>query len=89
MKSIEHRWRLLKLAFTILHRKQPLGVGLRNQCWAGLAIEKAKEHSALTTEYYGISFREMRNKIAKNNLTIPPKRNHVMAVRTILMSISK
>ncbi len=73
--------RLLKLSKMIDSREAPLGVGLKNQCWAGIAWEVASAHQARVTEYFGISFREMRDAIKGNNQCEPVRRNATMSAR--------
>lgn len=73
------RHHLNQLADSIRARNAPLGVGLRNQCWAGVAIDRAREEGVPATEYFGLSFSEIKHAIKINNLTPEPERNRVMA----------
>lgn len=73
------RHHLNQLADSIRTRNTPLGVGLRNQCWAGVAIGRAREEGIPATEYFGLSFSEIKRAIKINNLTPEPERNRVMA----------
>lgn len=83
MKTAEQKRHLLDLAETIKKRVKALGVGLHNQCWAGLAIEIAKSHGETTTTYFGMSIHQMKPEINKNNAQPESLRNETMYLRTI------
>lgn len=82
-KSAHQRKNLLTLADTIAARKAPLGVGLKSECWAGVAISLANKKGSKTTEFYGLSMREIMNLVKENNLTPITIRNEVMIDRTL------
>lgn len=75
--------RLEFLASTIENRSEPLGVGLKRECWAGVAYSIARAHGERVTDYYGISSREMKDAIKENNQSSPERRNGVMRTRTL------
>lgn len=87
-RSTSQRVRLLELAGRVALRRDPLGIGLRNQCWGGIAVAIAKEHGWRASDYYGISFRELRDYIKDNNLTPCEKRNRHMAMRTLRLALT-
>ena len=87
-RSLVQRRRLINLAVTILKREKPLGVGLRNECWAGLAIEVARQRRFKSTEYYGISMSQGRKDLKLNNRLPPAIRNFVMAGSTIVRALT-
>ena len=82
-KSTQQRDHLLTLADTIAARQSPLGVGLKKECWAGVAITLANQHGANASEFYGLSMREIINDVKENNLTPIAIRNQVMLDRTL------
>jgi len=77
---------LIKLADTIRNRKQPLGVGLRNECWAGIAIMQGREANCKATAYFGISFSEIKRGIKKNNAAPAECRNQLMVDSTLALA---
>ncbi len=85
----QHRDRLLNLAQRIEARPEPLGIGLKHQCWAGLAHAAAAAHGARVTDYFGISFREMKDAIKENNQADASRRNEGMAARTRQFAASR
>ncbi len=87
-KSLAQRKRLLNLAYTIMKEDEPLGVGLKNGCWAGVAVEIARQHNEKMTDYYGLSMREIKDKIKLNNDTPAEKRNLTMIGQTLRMAVS-
>lgn len=82
-RTVTQRFRLMLLASKIGFRSKPLGVGLHNQCWAGVAAEIAKAKGAKTTAYYGVTFREFKDAIKSNNVCRPERRNIRMFLRTL------
>ena len=80
------RERLQLLAATIEQREQPLGVGLKNHCWAGVAYDVASANGARLTDYFGISTREMKAAIKTNNQSDPAARNAVMVRETRVLA---
>lgn len=74
-----HKQNWANLANTIEKRKKPLGVGLRNQCFIGLAIEIANLNNSNFENYYGISIWESRDMIRANNNCLESIRNTTMA----------
>lgn len=82
-KSAHQRENLLMLADTIAARQAPLGVGLKRECWAGVAITLARRQGAKATEFYGLSMREIKNAVKENNQTPAAIRNEVMLDRTL------
>lgn len=87
-KSARQCENLLRLADTIATRKTPLGVGLKNECWAGVAITLANQQGSKTTAFYGLSMREIINDVKENNRTPIAGRNHVMLNRTLRLAAS-
>lgn len=83
MKTAMQKSNLIELATIIQQRDNPLGIGLHNQCWAGLAIEIAKSKNQTTRTYYGLSIHEMKNDININNLLSSENRNETMYKRTL------
>ena len=88
MKTMSQRLNLFNLCLSIMFRKSPLGVGLHNQCWAGLAIEKAREKNVLTVDFYGLSMKQIKKAIKQNNILPPYARNIVMIFKTFIHAIS-
>lgn len=88
MKTQTQRQNLVQLAEIIKSRSTPLGVGLHNQCWAGLAIEIAKENGTITKDYFGLTVSDMKPAINLNNSLPVGVRNKVMANKTIQLSHS-
>lgn len=86
MKTLQQIKNLEALAETIRDRQAPLGVGLHNQCWGGLAIEVAKMHGETTRSFYGMSIHEMKNDINVNNASPKERRNDVMYRRTLAIA---
>lgn len=82
-KSAQQRENLRSLADTIAARETPLGVGLRRECWAGVAINLANQQGSKTSEFYGLSMREIINDVKQNNRTPAAIRNQVMLDRTL------
>jgi hypothetical protein len=82
-KSAHQRENLFTLADTIAARNSPLGVGLKSECWAGVAISLANQQGSKTTEFYGLSMREIMNLVKENNRTPIAIRNEVMIDRTL------
>lgn len=68
-----------ELSQKILNRREPLGVGLKNHCFVGLAIEIAQEQGSTLVNYYGGSTQDWKKKIKINNSTPEHKRNRKMA----------
>jgi hypothetical protein len=83
------RDRLEFLAATIEGRSEPLGVGLKRQCWAGVAHSIAQSEGERLTDYFGISTREMKDAIKDNNLCAPERRNAVMRQATLEMAAAR
>jgi hypothetical protein len=81
--------RLKFLASTIESRSEPLGVGLKRGCWAGVAHSIAQAHGDRLTDYFGISSREMKDAIKDNNQSAPERRNAVMHQRTIELAATR
>ena len=84
--SIRQSMRLINLGFTILIRKRPLGIGLKNECWGGVAATIAKNNELKVTDYYGLSFTDFKLDIMKNNRTNPSIRNIVMGLESIKLA---
>lgn len=82
MRTHQQKARLIRLAEVVETRGEPLGVGLKHQCWAGIAIEMANAEGFESTDYFGLSFRELKQLIKLNNLQYPESRNAVMATET-------
>lgn len=87
-RSLIQRKRLLRLATLIASQREPLGIGLKNGCWAGVAINLARQEGYKATEFYGLSMNEVKTKIKRNKRTPPTLRNAVMAGLTLLKSVS-
>lgn len=88
IKSAQQRDHLLTLADTIATRRSPLGVGLRRECWAGVAITLANQQGANASEFYGLSMREIIDAVKENNRTPVDFRNEVMLDRTLQQAAS-
>jgi hypothetical protein len=82
-KSAIQRKNLFVLANTLATRETPLGIGLRQECWAGVAITEATSRGANATEFYGLTMREIIDAVKENNRTPPTLRNEVMIDRTL------
>lgn len=87
-RNADEQRRLLELASLIAERKTPLGIGLDNECWAGVAISIARTHNVAVTNYYGLSLDEVQQKITLNNQTPPEIRNQVMLGETLNLAFS-
>jgi hypothetical protein len=85
-KSAHQRENLLTLAEIIAQRKAPLGVGLRSECWAGVAITLANQQGSKASEFYGMSMREIIDDVKENNRTPMAIRNEVMLDRTLQLA---
>jgi len=84
MKQTEKQKKnLITLAETVKDRKEPLGIGLKNMCWAGVAIDLANKNNFKTTNFYGISFSELKSCIMSNNLQPQESRNSFMYKKTL------
>jgi hypothetical protein len=81
--------RLNFLAALIDERTEPLGVGLKNQCWAGVAHSIAQSEGARVTDYFGISTREMKDAIKMNNNCAPESRNATMRQVTLEIAATR
>ncbi len=86
--SYIQKLRLLILAWRISFRSRPLGIGLKNQCWGGLAAEIASNKSEKVTDYYGITFSQYKHMINKNNRTNSSFRNFRMTLESIRLAIA-
>jgi hypothetical protein len=82
-KSATQRKNLISLAGTLSRRAEPLGIGLRQQCWAGVAITESMNRHTKATEFYGLSMREIIDAVKENNRTPAVLRNETMIVRTL------
>lgn len=82
-KSITQQQHLLALAEIIAQRQIPLGVGLRSECWAGVAITLANQQGENASEYYGLSMREIVDAVKSNNRAAVSLRNEIMIERTL------
>jgi hypothetical protein len=87
-KSFVQRKRLISLACTIMAKDKPLGVGLKKGCWAGVAVEIARQNNEKMTEYYGLAMNEIKEQIKRNNVAPPEARNRTMIGQTLRMAIS-
>lgn len=72
----EHR---RELADMVAQRGTPLGVGLRNQCFVGLAIEVAKSRDTTLLDYFGGTMSEWKTAIKMNNASSESVRNRTMS----------
>lgn len=77
--STIHSLRLEALAVSIEGRDGPLGIGLKSECWAGVAHQIASAENSRVTDFFGISFAEMKAAIKGNNACAPNLRNNKMA----------
>ena len=82
------KFHLAQLSTRILLRSEPLGIGLHNQCWAGLAIEIAKQKNCLATDYYGLTSKQIKTAVKINNRTPAEMRNQKMFGKTLMMLFS-
>jgi hypothetical protein len=87
-RSMVQRQHLLDLARLIASKAEPLGVGLKKGCWAGVAIHIARQHGSKATDYYGLSTGEIKEKIKLNNATPAPLRNAVMLNATLVIALT-
>lgn len=87
-KSAQQRQNLRSLADAIAAREAPLGVGLRKECWAGVAITLANQRGEHASEFYGMSMREIIDAVKENNRTPAAFRNEVMLDRTLQQAAS-
>lgn len=87
-RTIAQRKNLLNLACRILKDDKPLGVGLKNGCWAGVAIELAREKDSKMTDHYGLTMRQVKYRIKLNNSLHPELRNYVMVGCTLYYAFS-
>ena len=71
--------RMSSLAEQIEGRAAPLGVGLKNQCFAGLAAEIARDAGETVLAHFGGSSAEWKAAIRMNNATPVAQRNDMMA----------
>jgi hypothetical protein len=83
VRSERQRERLVRLADHIARRREPLGVGLKNQCWAGVAIGMAKAEGCTVTDYLGLTSRQVKAAIKLNNRTPADSRNERMLAETL------
>jgi hypothetical protein len=81
--------RLGFLASIIENRSEPLGVGLKRGCWAGVAHSIAQAHGERVTDYFGISSREMKDAIKDNNQSAPERRNAIMRQLTLELAATR
>jgi hypothetical protein len=90
MKTIEEVQRTNWLQFSNLidARKEPLGVGLKNQCFIGLAVEVAKSNNQSLADRFGFSVWELRGDIRDSEQTKRNERNLAMAQRAREIGIS-
>lgn len=86
MYSIKQSFRLAKLGVSVICRTKPLGIGLKNECWGGLAASNAMQNNSKTTTYFGITFQELKDAINKNNRTDPRKRNFIMGLESMKLA---
>src|ERR1700743_3643926 len=87
-KTLQQRQHLLSIGDTLANREDPLGTGLRRECWAGLAITIANSQSANSSEFYGLSMREIIDAVKMNNSIPPAMRNDIMVNRTTQFAAS-
>ncbi len=78
MKTDSQCLNLLKLGIYVISHRERLGVGLRNRCYAGVAIEEARKSGTTVAQYYGIGLNQLITAIKINNRTNPLVRNIVM-----------
>ena len=86
--NAHQRVHLLDLAASVANQPEPLGIGLHNGCWGGVAANIATAHEATVQQYYGLTFRQFKDAIKCNNQTHQERRNGVMALRTLRMASS-
>lgn len=87
-RSLVQRKRLVRLAGLIMTQGEPLGVGLKKGCWAGVAIDLARQDACKATDYYGMPMQEIKQAIKLNNRTRPAVRNAMMAGLTLAKAVS-
>lgn len=83
MRTVKQRANMLKLGFHVLGRGRSLGVGLRNECYAGIAIAEARAHETSVADHYGLGLRPLIAAIKLNNRTPPHRRNLRMFVHSL------
>lgn len=69
----------LDLAEAYRSRPTPLGIGLKNQCAVGLAIEIARAHGETLRDRFGGTSAFWKAAIRGNKAIEPGERNEVMA----------
>lgn len=79
---------MLNLARLIMKKQEPLGVGLKKGCWAGVAIDLARQNNCTMVDYYGLPMNEVKEKIKLNNQTQPSMRNVRMTWHTLWKAVS-
>lgn len=75
MRTVKQRANMLKLGFQVFRRGESLGVGLRNECYAGIAIAEARARGTTVADHYGLGLRKLIAAIKLNNRTPPHRRN--------------
>jgi hypothetical protein len=83
MKTMEQTVNMLKFAIYVLAHRERLGVGLKNRCYAGIAIAEARKHQSTVKDYYGMPLKELKTKIKINNRTEQGYRNLVMFYHSV------
>lgn len=74
--QFENRMTLLEAIKT---RQEPLGVGLKNACFVGVAIEMAKECDSNLLDHFGGSSSEWKTAVRINNECEVHTRNAFMS----------
>jgi hypothetical protein len=85
--NLKQRANLVRLGLYVLSHNERLGVGLRNRCWGGMAVQEAMRRSTTVSALYGIPFSQLRTSIKKNNRQSPRLRNIVMGLDTVRLAL--
>ncbi|GJM17460.1 MAG: hypothetical protein DHS20C13_27870 [Thermodesulfobacteriota bacterium] len=88
MKTLIQRLNIFKLGFYVLSHRERLGVGLKNRCYAGIAILNARERGSNVLDYYGIPFNTLKNAVKINNKANQLYRNVIMFFHSLRLTFS-
>jgi len=74
----------IELSEEIRSRQQPLGIGLKNQCFIGLAIDVAQRNRQTLVERFGYTVWALRQDVRDSADAATSKRNLLMSERAVL-----
>lgn len=78
----DHKERLVQFAQEISQLEAPMGSDFETGCWGARAYATARAHGADPCDYFGISRKELDEKITINASLAPSERNAAMARET-------